>query len=254
MVSEEDLSSWLNALSLAVTPLEVAVAVAEVGADAADASFANLAMLDPDTSWVRLVHRSSLDPDIASRWIGFPISARTPLCEAMQTGQPVLLGSLEAIAERYPNLEDDTLAASLSATASLPLRAASGATLGAAGFAWQQPQAFKASQVERLDLIARLAALALDRALLHERASSITPGMADPADDNDDSAVARLTERELAVLQLLAVGYTNTEIALLLGMSLRTIETTRANLRERLGIRTHAQFARYALERGLTAG
>ena len=88
MVSEDDLWLWMSKLAAAVTPLEVAVAVADVGADAAGAAFANLALLDPEQRWVRVVHGSSLDPDIAARWVEFPLSAQTPLCEAIQTGRP----------------------------------------------------------------------------------------------------------------------------------------------------------------------
>src|SRR5271165_3899173 len=97
MVSEDDLWRWMSVLSEASTPIDVALAVAEVGSDAADASFANLALLDPDKDWVRVVHGSSLDRDIADRWPEFPLSALTPLCEAIQTGRPVLLGSPQAI-------------------------------------------------------------------------------------------------------------------------------------------------------------
>ncbi len=249
MVSEDDIWLWLNKLSTALDPMAVAVAVAEVGADAADASFANLAMLDPETDWVRMAHGSSLDAGIAARWAEFPLSAQTPLCEAIQTGLPVLLGSPEVIGERYPNLLADTLEASLQATASLPLRAASGAILGATGFAWEQPQTFDERQVARLDLVARLAAQALDRALLYERERGQAVG-ATALGDGDGQAADRLTRREIAVLQLLAVGYTNVETANLLGVSLRTVESTRSTLRESLGLRTRAELVRYARDAG----
>jgi len=250
MVSEDDIWLWLSKLSAAMDPMAVAVAVAEVGADAADASFANLAILDPETDWVRMVHGSSLDPGIAAQWAEFPLSAQTPLCEAMQTELPVLLGSPEVIGERYPNLLADTLAASLQATASLPLRAASGAILGATGFAWEQPQAFDAGQVQRLDLVARLAAQALDRALLYERERGHAVEVSSAIEEDDDQASDRLTRREVAVLQFLAVGYTNSEIANLLGVSLRTVESTRSTLRQSLGLRTRAELVRYAREAG----
>ena len=253
MVTEDDLWRWMSVVSGAVTSADVSFAVAEVGADAADASFANLALLDGDARppWVRVVHGSFLDSTIAARWIEFPLSAQTPLCEAMQTGMPVLLGSPEIIGERYPNLLADTLAASLSATASLPLNAANGSILGAAGFAWGHPQDFGAEQMRRLDLIARLAAQALDRALLYERDRAPGASTLTNTDAADRLTTDRLARRDLAVLRLLAVGYTNAEIAHLLGVSLRTVESTRARLRERLGLRTRAQLVAYANETGL---
>ena len=58
-------------------------------------------------------------------------------------------------------------------------------------------------------------------------------------------------KREREVLQLIAVGYTNPEIANLLGVSLRTVESTRSQLRQKLGLRTRAQLVRFAFEQGL---
>jgi len=158
-----------TAMSAATTPLEVATALAEQGAAAAGAALSNMAILDRKQSRVHVVHGSTLAPAVAAKWTEFDLDERTPLCAAIQTGLPVLLGSLSAIGEQYPNLVEDTVAASLVATASLALRIKGDDCLGAAGFAWADPQAFDTAQVQRLDLIAQLAAQALDRALLYER-------------------------------------------------------------------------------------
>jgi serine phosphatase RsbU (regulator of sigma subunit) len=169
LVDEEDIWRLATALSAAVSPEDVAVALAEEGASAAGASFANMAMLEVETNRVRVVHGSVLNPSIAARWAEFHVKDPTPLCDAIQSGLPVLLPSIEALGQRYPNLLADTLAASLSATASLPLHTPSGACLGAIGFGWPRPQAFSPTQLRRLDLIAQMAAQALDRAMLYER-------------------------------------------------------------------------------------
>jgi two-component system, NarL family, response regulator NreC len=60
-----------------------------------------------------------------------------------------------------------------------------------------------------------------------------------------------LTARELQVLSLLAAGHTNQEIARRLFVSLRTAETHRARIREKLGIETRAELITVARERGL---
>jgi len=60
-----------------------------------------------------------------------------------------------------------------------------------------------------------------------------------------------LTAREREVLRLLALGHTNAEIADRLSISLRTSEAHRANLMQKLGVRTRAELVRCALERGL---
>jgi PAS domain S-box-containing protein len=65
------------------------------------------------------------------------------------------------------------------------------------------------------------------------------------------SAVERLGPREMAVLRLIAGGYTSAEIANLLGLSLRSIETSRCRLRQTLGVTSRAELVRFAHEAGL---
>jgi len=60
-----------------------------------------------------------------------------------------------------------------------------------------------------------------------------------------------LTTREREVLHLTAEGRTNAEIAAALGISPRTVETHRAHLMQKLGLRTQTDLIRYALHRGI---
>jgi two-component system response regulator NreC len=60
-----------------------------------------------------------------------------------------------------------------------------------------------------------------------------------------------LTERELEVLRLVALGYTNSEIAKRMYLSPRTIETHRANLQAKLRLNGRPELVRYALEHGV---
>jgi two-component system, NarL family, response regulator NreC len=60
-----------------------------------------------------------------------------------------------------------------------------------------------------------------------------------------------LSEREREVLRLLALGHTNQEIAGLLYISVRTAETHRAHIMQKLGLSNRAELVRYALEHGL---
>ena len=60
-----------------------------------------------------------------------------------------------------------------------------------------------------------------------------------------------LTAREAEVLGLLALGYTNAEIAEQLYLSRRTVETHRASLQSKLGLGTRAELVRYAFAHGL---
>jgi DNA-binding NarL/FixJ family response regulator len=60
-----------------------------------------------------------------------------------------------------------------------------------------------------------------------------------------------LSERESEVLRLLALGHTNQEIAKQLFISVRTAETHRAHIMQKLRLQTRADLVAYALERGL---
>lgn len=60
-----------------------------------------------------------------------------------------------------------------------------------------------------------------------------------------------LTEREREVLRLLALGHTNQEIAKTLFLSVRTVETHRAHIMQKLRLTTRAELVQYAIEQGL---
>jgi two-component system, NarL family, response regulator NreC len=60
-----------------------------------------------------------------------------------------------------------------------------------------------------------------------------------------------LSEREHEILRLLALGHTNQEIASQLYLSVRTVETHRAHIMQKLRISTRAELVRYALEHGM---
>ena len=60
-----------------------------------------------------------------------------------------------------------------------------------------------------------------------------------------------LSEREREVLRLLALGYTNQEIAKMLYISVRTAETHRAHIMQKLRLSTRAELVRHAIAQGL---
>ena len=69
--------------------------------------------------------------------------------------------------------------------------------------------------------------------------------------DHDGDSARRLTAREREVLGLIALGHTNAEMAKLLFLSLRTVETHRANIHRKLGTDSRAELVKHALELGL---
>ena len=68
----------------------------------------------------------------------------------------------------------------------------------------------------------------------------------EPAGPPDD-----LTDRELEVLKLIALGHTNSEIAARLYLSVRTVESHRAHIQQKTRLSSRAELVRYALEHDL---
>ena len=71
------------------------------------------------------------------------------------------------------------------------------------------------------------------------------------APEGPTGPLAELSEREVDVLRLIALGHTNNEIAEQLFLSVRTVETHRARIQQKLGSSTRAELVRYALDHDL---
>jgi two-component system response regulator NreC len=64
-------------------------------------------------------------------------------------------------------------------------------------------------------------------------------------------AIERLTPREVEVLRLIVTGHTNRQIADVLTLSVRTVESHRANLMDKLDLHSRVELVRYAAKHGL---
>jgi two-component system, NarL family, response regulator NreC len=71
------------------------------------------------------------------------------------------------------------------------------------------------------------------------------------AEPDEDWPPDGLSEREAEVLQLIALGHTNKEVGDKLYLSVRTVESHRAHIQQKLGLQTRAELVAYALERGM---
>jgi two-component system, NarL family, response regulator NreC len=60
-----------------------------------------------------------------------------------------------------------------------------------------------------------------------------------------------LSERERDVLRLIALGHTNAAVAEKLYISIRTVESHRAHIQQKLSLSSRAELVRYAIEHGL---
>jgi two-component system, NarL family, response regulator NreC len=80
----------------------------------------------------------------------------------------------------------------------------------------------------------------------------LSPAVAAGLNDAGGSEVRpTLSPRETEVLKLMALGHTNREIGGLLSLSVRTIETHRAHIQQKLNLSSRPELTRYALANGL---
>jgi DNA-binding NarL/FixJ family response regulator len=69
--------------------------------------------------------------------------------------------------------------------------------------------------------------------------------------DERSEELELLTPRELEVLKLIAEGHSSKEIATVLVLSIKTVESHRAHILSKLGMRDRVDLTRYAIRRGL---
>ncbi len=91
---------------------------------------------------------------------------------------------------------------------------------------------------------------------MHARAlATPDPPSSAPASGDEPSDDARrfqlLSEREAEVFALVALGYRNAEIAGKLALSVKTVETYKSRMMDKLGLQTRTALVRFALELGM---
>jgi two-component system response regulator NreC len=97
------------------------------------------------------------------------------------------------------------------------------------------------------ELVEAVRLAAVGRTYLNpELGARLAAAPAEPPGPPDD-----LTEREVEVLRLIALGHTNQEIADQLYLSVRTVESHRAHIQQKLRLSTRAELVRYALDHSL---
>jgi DNA-binding NarL/FixJ family response regulator len=82
--------------------------------------------------------------------------------------------------------------------------------------------------------------------------SRLVSKLVDPHGDDPKSALERLSVREYEVFQLIGRGVGPTEIASRLGLSVRTVESYRESVKQKLGLRSGAQLTRAAIEHAIS--
>ena len=102
------------------------------------------------------------------------------------------------------------------------------------------------------DLIAAVRAVAGGERFVSAELQDAHAGGPVPADP-DDERFSRLSAREIHVLRLIALGRTNKEIGVLLGVSANTVAVHRTNLMATLNVHKAAELVLFAVKRGLVS-
>lgn len=81
----------------------------------------------------------------------------------------------------------------------------------------------------------------------------IPPGVENMLANGDGHPASALTAREQQVMEMLARGMTNREIAEHLSISIKTVDTHRGHVLKKLGLRNNSELTRFAVKHGYTA-
>lgn len=192
----------------------------------------------------------STRPDLV-RVVGEAATAREALSRARELRPDLVLmdismpggSGLEATAALRAELPDTAVVMLTSSDEDEHLRQA--VRLGAAGYLLKDLDAH-----ELFDLIAGIARgeAAMTRAMAGRLLKVLAGG---PAQNDEKALLAELTEREIEVLQLVARGVSNAEIAEALVVTVNTVKTHIRNILEKLQVENRTQAATFAVQQGL---
>ena len=91
----------------------------------------------------------------------------------------------------------------------------------------------------------------IDVGLENNQLQAVLDNEEQESSDAGGRSLDTLSERERQVLELVALGYTHKEVGEELSVSVKTVETYRSRLSEKLGLRSRAELVKFALDRGL---
>jgi hypothetical protein len=153
-----------ESLPLPATSAQVAQFVALRAAACVGADYASLALLNGAGTSLRLFHDASLQREIADRYTDVALETGYPISAAVRERRVVLLPDVEAYRAQFPDIVEDTIAAGIQATASLPLYRSDGSVLGGIGFGWTDATTFHPKLEAALQAVAVLCVETVERA------------------------------------------------------------------------------------------
>jgi PAS domain S-box-containing protein len=159
-------------LSRAVGAHDVAQVVVEQGMAALGARAGVVVITAPGSTELELAAIAGYDESEALDWRELTVGSRTPLADAVRTGQAVTLPDRATLRERYPGRREVLERSGHRAWAAAPI-AAAGDVRGGALFAFEREGRLGEDEARLLDLLLGQAGQALDRAALYERQRNI---------------------------------------------------------------------------------
>ena len=107
-------------------------------------------------------------------------------------------------------------------------------------------------KVADTELLSAIRAVHAGRSIVDLTNASVPSSQAKPGGAGEVSRAPKdLSRREREVLRLLAQGHSNQQIAERIGVSVKTVETYRTRLRDKLGLRGRSELFRFAVESGI---
>lgn len=235
--SAERIASLQNitaAFSEALTSAEVTRVVMDYALPVLGATGGAVALLSEDGATLETVDYQGYPPEAVEQWRTYPVTAATPMSEAVRTRQSIFLGSVEEFTTHYFQFAGQRRTP-YQAWAAVPL-AVKDRVLGAIGLSFAQPQAFTLQDRAFLLALAQQCAQALERARLYE----VEQQARAEAEANQQrlALLAEMRERNRLAQELhdtvaQALGYLNLKIGIADNMlANEDIEAAQINLRE----------------------
>lgn len=188
----------------------------------------------------------SLSRDYVERVDGLPIGPGSGVCgTAAYTHEPVIVEDV-LVSPLMRDFRDVLAREGLRSCWSLPITGSEGQVVGTFAMYGAQPSRPTTEQWRVAQRMAYLTGL-----VICGQGAAVPDSRQGAPDGPDEEALVSLTAREREVLRLLALGHTNLEIAQLLRLGMRTVESHRAHLAQKLGSRARADFVRAAIQAGL---
>jgi PAS domain S-box-containing protein len=198
------LQALTASLGAVTDPENVAKVILSQGVDALGAATGSLCLVAEDGETLEVTAQVGYPPQVGERWGRFPLSAATPVGDAVRTGEGVFVSAKEELHARYPIFGGLDMVAD-QAVAVLPLANPGADPLGAMVFGFERQRRFSSEERFLLQSLADQATTALSRTRSRAALENARAELAFLADASQRLAGSLDMEHTLATVAELAV-------------------------------------------------